>query len=352
MITNKSFTKTWIDSLRKLKRKIDPGLCEKMIRALGLLEQLVIKKLDFVFKGGTALILLIDEPQRFSIDIDINLNTSEVELEDIFSQIISSGVFIKYEENLRKRSSIPKAHYKFYYKSVIFDREDYILLDVLFHKHTYPEVIYTPIKTVWLDTDENYTFVKTPSIDAILGDKLTAFAPSTIGIQYGCAKEMEIIKQLFDIGRLFDHAKNITTIAKSFNSIAKDEISFRKKDLTSKLVLNDIIQTCLLIAKLDYKVPKDQEKSDELIKGINRFKNYLISNSFNMIEAKVASSKAAYIATKILYENTSNFEHFNRKAHLLPNLFKSEFTHLNKLRKQVPEAYFYWIKIFEIRKTL
>ena len=53
MIKANSFIKEWIDHLRSKKKKIDPSLCEKMIRALGLLEQLVVNELDFIFKGGT-----------------------------------------------------------------------------------------------------------------------------------------------------------------------------------------------------------------------------------------------------------------------------------------------------------
>jgi predicted nucleotidyltransferase component of viral defense system len=42
-----------------------------MIYALYLLEQLQLSGLDFIFKGGTSLILLMKEPKRFSVDIDI-----------------------------------------------------------------------------------------------------------------------------------------------------------------------------------------------------------------------------------------------------------------------------------------
>lgn len=46
--------------------------------------------------------------------------------------------------------------------------------------------------------------VTMPSVDCILGDKLTAFAPHTTGIPYNIDKELEIIKQMYDISCLFD----------------------------------------------------------------------------------------------------------------------------------------------------
>jgi len=40
-----------------------------MVHAFSLLEHLKITNLDFVFKGGTPLVLLLEEVYRFSINI-------------------------------------------------------------------------------------------------------------------------------------------------------------------------------------------------------------------------------------------------------------------------------------------
>src|SRR5699024_8109838 len=88
-----------------------------------------------------------------------------------------------------------------------------------------------------------------PTPEAILGDKLTAFAPKTTGIPYGVGKEVEIIKQLFDIGHLFDIVENTKTISEVFNRFAKTELSYRTlKDHTPTDVLQDILNTALVIA--------------------------------------------------------------------------------------------------------
>ena len=83
MITNTSHTKDWIESFRRNPEynNTDPALIEKMIMALTLLEYLALNKLEFIFKGGTALILLLDNANRFSIDIDISTERSKEELE-------------------------------------------------------------------------------------------------------------------------------------------------------------------------------------------------------------------------------------------------------------------------------
>ena len=73
MIDIKSLTAAWIAEKRQKYSK-DPSLMDSMIHALYLLEQLQLTGLDFIFKGGTSLVLLMEEPKRFSVDIDIIVN--------------------------------------------------------------------------------------------------------------------------------------------------------------------------------------------------------------------------------------------------------------------------------------
>ena len=71
MISAQSRTPGWVMGIRENSRGKDPILIEKMIMALTLVEELKLNGLDFIFKGGTSLLLLLGTPQRFSIDIDI-----------------------------------------------------------------------------------------------------------------------------------------------------------------------------------------------------------------------------------------------------------------------------------------
>ena len=71
MISKNSLHIDWITKVSSANRKADKILVEKVIRALMLLEGLVKQNLDFVFKGGTALMLILDSSKRLSIDIDI-----------------------------------------------------------------------------------------------------------------------------------------------------------------------------------------------------------------------------------------------------------------------------------------
>ena len=88
MIDIKSIEKDWIESISK-KKKADKILIEKVIRALMLLEGLSSSGLDFVFKGGTALMLLLGTTKRLSIDIDIIVPNKSVDLTDYLDKFIT-----------------------------------------------------------------------------------------------------------------------------------------------------------------------------------------------------------------------------------------------------------------------
>ncbi len=224
MIDLKTLSAEWIAERRKKYSK-DPNLMESMIYALYLLEQLQLSGLEFIFKGGTSLILLMKEPKRFSVDIDIIVSPKigKEELEKRLSKIEKTSAFERMELDERRsyQGDIPKAHYKFIYNSnfpnknqegqVISNPEREILLDILFAENHYPTLIEIPLETEWILQNEKPVSVTTPDINSILGDKLTAFAPNTTGVPYNAEKEKEILKQLFDIGHLFDLLTDITS---------------------------------------------------------------------------------------------------------------------------------------------
>jgi hypothetical protein len=73
MISKDTLHSEWIKKVSAENRKADKILIEKVIRALLLLEGLVQSGLDFVFKGGSSVMLLQGMPKRFSIDLPPDL---------------------------------------------------------------------------------------------------------------------------------------------------------------------------------------------------------------------------------------------------------------------------------------
>lgn len=62
-----------LDYIRELQQKYrsDPSLIERALYAFGLLEAIQKVGMPFCFKGGTSLMLILDNPVRLSTDIDI-----------------------------------------------------------------------------------------------------------------------------------------------------------------------------------------------------------------------------------------------------------------------------------------
>ena len=75
MILKETYSLENIDRIRKV-RKVNPPILEHAIFALGLLEALVKVNLDFIFKGGSSLMLLLDKPMRLSTDCDIIVDSN------------------------------------------------------------------------------------------------------------------------------------------------------------------------------------------------------------------------------------------------------------------------------------
>ena len=125
--------------------------------------------------------------------------------------------------------------------------------------------------------------VQIPSADAITGDKLTAYALNTVGIRFRVEhadggvteKQVEVMKQLFDLGILFERISNFNHFKQSFEKTAQKEIAYRaEQNITTESILNDIINTSLMIGSLDkFFAPNGEYK--HISTGLTQLKSYI-----------------------------------------------------------------------------
>ena len=356
MIKKKCFTREWLEGFKKQKehKSIQIDILERMIYALHLLERLKNKGLQFTFKGGTSLVLLLDEGTRFSIDIDIVCNTERKAVEKILNDIVEDSKFmvVELDEHRSYKEGIPKAHYKFLFESVVNPKvQGGILLDILIKEPIYPEFTEYSIETKWIEP-EYETTVQTPSIDAITGDKLTAFAPSTIGIPYFKGDRdstTEIAKQLYDLSRLFENVTEVGMVAESFCLHANQEIGFRKaanEELKTTIedVLNDTLETCLTIVRREKNPEDDSKKNFKLLeKGIRSFgAGYLMEGHFRIENAMAASARVALLVAKILTGDISPIDYYQEQDIKGLTIESADYAYLNKLKKQPDKSIFYY----------
>ena len=345
-------TLDWISKVSKENRNTDKILIEKVIRALLLLEGLVKQNLFFVFKGGTALMLHLKSSKRLSIDIDIIMPVKAEKLDDLLDNVASEQGFLRKELQKRNANSkIDKAHYKFYYTPLHKTRKDeeFVLLDILYEEVQYKNLIELNIQSSFLPEKGVPLTVKSPCLEDIVGDKLTAFAPNTTGIPYFKNKDnmsMEIIKQLYDIGYLFDNVIDLETIKTTFKKFAKTELAYRAMDSNSvKDVLEDIYQTSLCIVT---RGTDGEGDFDQLQQGIQRVSRFIFSESYHIEKAITHSSKAAYFAT-LIKNDAITIEKYDDPLQMKEWVISEPMNlRLNRLKKSNPEAFFYWYKIYEL----
>ena len=352
MINQKEITNEWLSKVSKENKNADKILVEKVVRALLLLEGLVKQNTPFLFKGGTALMLHFNSTRRLSIDIDIILPQEIENLEHNLDLLAFEQGFLRKELQHRDaKSKIKKEHYKFFYTPLhkTNKEEEYVLLDILYEEANYSKIISLPIQSTFVPIIDAPLTVNVPILEDILGDKLTAFAPNTTGIPYFKKEDsmsMEIIKQLYDIGNLFDVVNELSVIRTTFYRFAKTELAYRNSDGMSEVdVLEDIYQTalCIVTRGIDGK-----GNFDELQNGIQRIGSFIFSENYHIEKAITHASKAAYLATLIKREG-SIIQKFESPVQIKDwAIGESLNNKLNKLKKSNPEAFFYWYQIFFI----
>ncbi|MBO5568085.1 MAG: nucleotidyl transferase AbiEii/AbiGii toxin family protein [Clostridia bacterium] len=308
MITRDNYAEEHIRELQAAS-KGDPGLIERTLYAFGLLEALRKVGMDFIFKGGTSLLLLLSAPKRLSTDIDIVVEPDT----DVDSYIEKAGAifpFTAMEEQKRAgKNNIVKRHFKFSYDSPVRKGPLYILLDVLFEENHYERIVERTIENELLLTEGTNLTVRLPSVDCILGDKLTAFAPYTTGIPLREKKDLEVIKQFYDVSTLIDEFDRFDDVRKTYFAVSQTEIGYRGNGATPEKALEDTIQAAVCIGS---RGKTAQDDFPSYLQGTRDIVNHIFDGRFSMEVASPMAAKVIYMAacllTRVPFDRNADLE--------------------------------------------
>lgn len=351
MISDMCFTKDWIKS--RNTTKVDRSLTfEKVLMVMYLLENISQRGYDFVFKGGTSLMLHFDRIHRFSVDLDITLTTEEFTKFEKDIHNFCGKKFLYFLPDKRKPSTIEKYHYKFYYTSVINpDETPYILLDIVVDENPYKKLILKKIKLDILDHVEPYNTVKIPSIDEMLGDKLTAFAPKTVGITYESCKFTEIIKQMYDCSILAGNFSSLDDVKTVYTEICNREIRYRNlQGINETDCLDDTLNACkVILANGNFGDPNEFAC---IKRGITGFENF-VSDSFGFQNA-IRCAIDVFSLTTLLKSGST--DEFNRISSMYTDSrIKADFLKKENVRFLMavyPEKYSDFLCALKVEKHL
>ena len=116
------------------------ALAEQAIHCLELVAELSWANLSFQFKGGNSLLVILQDPKRFSIDVDIATDETVSRIEEVLDTIVKEcGVFAKWTKRQHKTKPwIALSSYYLFYKSHYVKEEDaFVMLDAQLTRSPY-----------------------------------------------------------------------------------------------------------------------------------------------------------------------------------------------------------------------
>ena len=217
------------------------------------------------------------------------------------------------------------------------------MLDILFEQIPYNRIIELPITNIFLATEGENRTVRVPDANNLLADKLTAFAPRTIGVPYRKGNSecgMEIMKQLYDIGVLYDKADDMMSISAVYRTIAEQEAKYRDEHFSVEDILHDTKDHALSIC---FRKSQNDVEYQVLERGIKQVSSHIFSQTFHIEEAILSAAKAYYLVSLIETDGITIEKYSSRQLERMRDwlLTNYEYTKLNKLKKSNPEAFFY-----------
>jgi len=213
---------------------------------LEYLGQLMRAGLDFVFKGGSAVqMILQDKWASLSVDVDICCNVSEKELQDIMANIYAK--FAKQAFTFKTRNRVISGVVPFYLYIVeapsltIANESRSCLLDVMGVKPNY-STTQVALRTPFYESDETITV---PTVGALLGDKLSTIGPNTVGRNLVDSRNgVEYAKHFHDIRNLQANVFSFRDCSLAFLESVKLQSMIRGRDFLVGDCCEDLFFTC------------------------------------------------------------------------------------------------------------
>jgi len=178
----------------------------------------------------------------------------------------------------------------------------------------------------------------TPTLGAILGDKLTAYGPNTTGVPI--TKPKEVLKQIYDVAGIFDRIESLESVRDNFIKVASRELSYRGLNPDKYQVIIDDIIDCSHNYCVYGRVNKELFKTMQ--QGVSQLGSFIYGEKFRQPQGQIAVAKAAYIA-KLIERNQTKIDRFDKNIDMKDWVISDHnYSALNKLKKHNLEAFYYW----------
>jgi hypothetical protein len=294
------------------------SLAEQAVHCLELVSQLVRGGLSFQFKGGNSLLLVLDAPRRFSIDVDIATDESRERIEACLDIAVREfGVFTKWTKRQHKTKPwLPLSSYFCFYKShYVNEEESFIMLDAQLTRSPYA-TRFASIRCKSLYQSDAQAEIPLPS--SIIGDKLLTLGPATLGIPLGKGKDAQRLKHVFDVSLLLSTMPPLSEIRKSLFACLDHENKLQGKAITASELLADTIGYCGTVRAIDSPLQPHASMDPRLVEnisGFSAFAGHLFSKNYNWATLKNDMARTALVMTAACIKQVeeSEFEAWSKK---------------------------------------
>jgi hypothetical protein len=189
-------------------------------------------------------------------------------------------------------------------------------------------------------------------VEGLLGDKLTAFGPNTTGVALNEKYTTQFMKQVFDIGELFDAASDDDAVRAAYNQVFAAENSYRGGKFTTEIALEDAFNTAYRIAQVGFAAAPKDGRDALLDAGRKQIESHLVDAKFRREEMKTAGAKAALLTSALRATVPPAFGGMRyddtKLAGLKDAKFDAAYSAVGKL-KPIPEAMWFWAEALRLR---
>jgi hypothetical protein len=154
---------------------------------------------------------------------------------------------------------------------------------------------------------------------------------------------MQFMKQVFDIGELFDAAADLPELRAAYEAIFAAENRYRGGAFTLYQALEDGFDTAYCMTQVGLSGALADGRGELFEQGLRQLANHLVGSTFRREDMKVAAAKAALLTRAIRGDfHFADARYDETKLSFLKDFaFPDELAAIRRL-KAIPEAMWYW----------
>lgn len=278
------------------------ALAEQAVACLELAAELAATGLDFVFKGGNSQLILLPEPQRFSIDVDIATGATREQVVAAVEQAVARyDFFTRWTHRQHKTKPwLPLTSFELFYQShYTNDAESLVMLDAILQPCPYPAQRRAVACGELYRTGAE---VSVPTVPGLIGDKLLTLGPFTLGIPVGKKKAGQRLKHLFDVAHLAALTDDYAAIRRSLDACLAQELAIQQRTMPLAEVVADTLAFLELPGKYAEEPAADAGSPllGEIVTGRPQLATHLFAQSYSWVELRRDAARVARLLAAVM----------------------------------------------------